>query len=605
MSVKNNQEDNGERPLSSHIQAAEGADANGPALSANNAANGTASTGDRDGNGAEAAPRKNAVSAAVSEAINRKRPGLVQSAQVSEDPPALISMARYLAWIFLLLIVGLSIFLSLMIGNNARQVLMNKQYEFAALLSDNLSHQIYRRFTLPTVVGFGRIALRQPAQYERLDQLVRQVIHGMNVQDLRIYDHSDIISYTINTDNLGRGDLASPEVKEAITASEPIFRLDSASSMLSAFFQINVEPGTFILRTTAPLRIENRLSSSDEEGPVMGVLEFRQDITGDMISLLQFQRSIIAIILVSSLLIFMIMVLFLRRAEKALAARVAEKERLLQQLHQSEKLAGMGRVIAGIAHEIRNPLGIICSSSQLLLRRTKDTDKSSAGILQAIYDESHRLSQTVTDFLDYAKPKEPRRDQVDLLGVLQQALIFMGPELEKNAIRLESNAKPAGIGDGIEDESAPAASGDSSPSGQAQPMHYMVSGDKDLLYRAVYNVLINAVQAISDRNMPQIQVSLDKISHPDFPGKAVEVLVADNGSGFASEDLDRFLDPFYTTKPLGSGLGLPIVSSIITSHGGILEIMNRNAEPGQEDKNGGQNNERQTGAVVRILLPAI
>ncbi|MDR1125975.1 MAG: hypothetical protein LBM64_07970, partial [Deltaproteobacteria bacterium] len=408
------------------------------------------------------------------------------------------SMSRYLAWVFLVLIVGLSVFLCLMIGNNARQVLLTKQYEFAALLSDNLNHQIYRRFTLPTLVGFGRIALRQPAQYERLDQLVRQAIHGMNVQDLRIYDYNNVVTYTINIEDLGRPDLDTPEIKIAMDSQDPIFSLDSTTSMFEAFFTLNLEPGSFILRTTAALRIENRLNSSMEDGPVMGVLAFTQDITADMIAVIQFQRTLIAVVLTSCLLIFLIMVFFLTRAEKALEARVSEKERLLQLLHQHEKLAGMGRVIAGIAHEIRNPLGIICSSAQFLLGRTKETDQTSAGILQAIYDESRRLSQTVTDFLDYARPKALRQDPVDILAVLEQVLTFLGPELSANKVDLAKTYM-------TED-------------GGATPGAFMLTGDKDLLYRAFYNVLINAVQAVSGRSARRVSLEVRPATEDDIAG---------------------------------------------------------------------------------------
>jgi signal transduction histidine kinase len=490
------------------------------------------------------------------------------------------NLARYLGWIFLALIVGFSIFLCLMIGKNARQVILDKQFKFATLLANNLNHQIYRRFTLPTVVGFGRIALRQPAQYERLDQLVRQVIQGMNVLDLRIFAPDNVISYTINIDNLGRDDLASPEVIRAVASETPIFKLDSKISTLSAFFSLQLPPGSFVLRTYSLLTIDDNLNTAFDEAdlPVMGVLEFMQDITADIISVLDLQRSIIAIILVSSLLIFVIMILFLNKAESALAARVQEKERLQQQLHQNEKLAGMGRVISGIAHEIRNPLGIICSSAQLLLRRTKDHDASSAGILQAIYDESRRLSQTVTDFLDYARPKKPRQEPVNIFALLDQALKFLEPELSTQQIIIEKKHI-------LQDEKQ----NTTQDTGAC-----FVKGDNDLLYRAFYNVLVNAIQAVAENSTRKIIILTREIPLHNHPSGAIEVNISDNGPGFESGDLARFLDPFFTTKPLGTGLGLPIVNSIVTSHGGTLEIKNL---PALNDS------EPMSGALVRIVLP--
>lgn len=478
---------------------------------------------------------------------------------------ALLGWVRYLAWVFLALVLGFSIFLSVVVSNNAGDVLMNKQYEYASLLSDNLNHQIYRRFALPTFVGFGRIALRNPAQYERLDLLIQQVVHGMNVESLRIYDHENRVSYSLDKEELGRDDMGSPEVAAAMGgSSDPIFRLDSRYSMLRAFFSPDMEKGSFVLRTTAPLRIETRLSSSEEEGPIMGVLEFRQDITADVATMMHLQRGVIGIILASSLLIFCILIFFLRRADKALAARMQEKEALLEKLHQHEKLAGMGRVIAGIAHEIRNPLGIICSSAQFLIQRTKETDKTGAGILQAIFDESRRLSQTVTDFLDYARPRTPRHDSVLPANVLNQALVFLQPELRLKEVEVILDFPP-----------------------ESEVLQVM--GDKDLLYRAFYNILGNAVQAVADEKGPRrIHVRIAALPHRHGEDGEAEIVFTDSGPGFEG-DLRRFLDPFFTTKPNGSGLGLPIVNSIITSHRGRLELGNRD--------------DGQPGARIRVILP--
>lgn len=478
-------------------------------------------------------------------------------------------IARYLAWVFLAMVLALAVFLSFMIGQNARDVVLEKQYAFASLLADNLNHQIYRRFTLPTLVGFGRIALRQPVQYERLNQLIEQVIHGMNVRELNIYDTDGTVSYSTNVENLGRGDLASPSVQRAAVLNDSIFDLDMKRTFWEFFFAPKLDKDSVILRTTHPLRVEGSLASSDD-GPLMGVLEFSQDISKDMQSVMRFQWSIIGITLVSSLLIFSLLIFFLRRAERALAARVAEKERLQERLYQHEKLAGMGRVIAGIAHEIRNPLGIICSSAELLLRRGKNMDAGSRGILQATYDEAQRLSKTVTDFLDYARPQTPRQDEADIFNVLEQAVTFMKPELDKHNISLA-------FGPGL-------------------PAAPRVRGDKDLLYRAVYNVLGNAVQAVAAKypagGLGRICVALEPPRPEDMSGGEVAVVVRDNGGGFDLPDLRTYLDPFFTTKPGGSGLGLAIVNTIVGSHRGRLELSNEGEGEGR-------------GAVVRIILPII
>lgn len=501
-----------------------------------------------------------------SEELNSSNKSEGRVAKTDLDYLPLGGLAKYLAWISMVLIVALSLFLSVIIGQNTKDMVIDKQTAFAALLADNLNHQIYRRFTLPTLVGFGRIALRLPYQYERLDMLVQQIVHGLNVHSLRIYDHGQIVSYAVNRDELGREDLASPEVLQAAEKDSPIFNLDSKTSFLTAFFLPSLEENHFVLRTTYPLRVESTVPQDLEEedaAPLMGVLEFRQDITNDMRELLHFQRSLAALVVVSLLLIFTVMIYFLNRAEKALAARVAERGRLVNELHQHERLASMGRVVAGIAHEIRNPLGIICSSAEFLARRTKDSDAVTSGMLQAILDEGRRLSQTVTDFLDYARPRELKRDLVNIPDIIDQSFTFLKNEVDSKGISVE--------------------------------VHYpekreevVVEGDKDLLHRAFYNLIGNAVQAMEFADKKILAVRIERIEAQNS-NSLLEIAIIDSGPGFGDKDPACCLDPFYTTKPHGSGLGLPIVNSIIKSHDGSIELANKENSEGP-------------GAVVRVFL---
>lgn len=461
--------------------------------------------------------------------------------------------ARFLSWVSLVLILATSIVMSVVITDSARNTMFRKQQEFASLLAENLNHQIYRRFTLPTLVGFGRIALRQPVQYERLDQLVQSVVHGLQVSRVRIYDHGKVVSYSTDRADLGRTDLAGPEVAVALRDEDPSYTVDASISFWQALFTPRLEPGSFILRTTYPLRVENRLGriDDDDDGPIMGVLEMTQDITNDTRSIIAFQWLIIGTASLSSLVLFGMLLVFIRRAERVMAERMQEKQRLEHELHQHEKLAGMGRVVASIAHEIRNPLGIIRSSAELLLKRPSSSDPVTARILQAIYDEAKRLSQTVNDFLDYARPRQPRQDPVETDAVLDRVLGFLEGELTRREVTVAREAEP-----GI-----------------------TVSGDGDLLYRAFYNIMVNALQAMDGPG------SITVTSRRD--GDAVELAFRDSGPGFDPANRERLLDPFFTTKDDGTGLGLPIVNSIVTSHGGSLRI----------------DNAPEGGAVVYVRLP--
>jgi len=465
-------------------------------------------------------------------------------------------VVRSLAWAALTLTIILSIVLATYLGNTASNTLLKKNHDFASLLADNLNNQIYRRFTLPTLSIFGRIALRNPEQYRALDQIVHSIIQGLHVSNVRIFSHDHEVAYSTNQSEMGSKEYATQSVDAALSANNTIFTLLSEIPYWQAFFNFNLEKNTFRLRTTFPLRIENKMLPAIPDGTVMGVMEFTQDLTRDFERAIRFQQMVLGATLLGSGMLMAVLLLMARRAERALAVRMAEEQRLILELHQNEKLASTGRVVASIAHEIRNPLGIISSSAELLLKKSGDSAPGTKRILQAIYDEARRLSRTVSDFLDYAKPRQPKKEPVDVSAVIIQALSFLSPDMNDRDIGVVR----AGILD--------------------KPLN--VTGDKDLLYRAFYNILGNAIQAMGASGTLTIEAS--RTLNRDAE---VELIFQDSGPGFPEAEIDRLLDPFYTTKDDGTGLGLPIVNNIIHSHGGRLEL--RNAPHG--------------GAEVHIFLP--
>ena len=467
-------------------------------------------------------------------------------------------VVRSLAWIAMTLTVALSVIVALYLGNMAGKTLLGKSHSFALLLADNLNNQIYRRFTLPTVAIFGRVDLSNPEQYRALDGVIQSIIQGLYVEDVRIFSHNKVIRYSTNIWERDAAHLASASVEKAFTAEGPIFDILENMPSWRAFFALSLPADSFRLRTTYPLRLENRIRSSSPEGPIMGVLEFTQDITRDIHSAIRFQQLVLGVMLLSSGMLMLLLMFLVRRAELALAVRMAEAQRLQEELHQHEKLAGMGRVVSGIAHEIRNPLGIISSSAELLLRRAGTENPDTVRVLQAIYDEARRLSRTVSDFLDYARPRQPKQDPVEIGQVIDQALAFLGPDLAERDIGVVR----AGILDA--------------------PLY--VPGDRDLLYRAFYNIMGNAAQEMGASGTLTIT-----LGRSDAPEPSVVLVFHDSGGGFPQDIIAQLLDPFFTTKDDGTGLGLPIVNNIITSHNGTLVL--GNAPDG--------------GAEVRVSLPAV
>lgn len=449
-------------------------------------------------------------------------------------------LVKFLSWSSLVFILGTSLFLAIFIANQARDTLLEKQKRFALLLAENVNHQIFQRFTLPTLLRFRRIELQNPEQYAQLERVVGSTIHGLHVLGLRIYDSDEVVSYSTDTSLVGREDLSDELVRKSLEGGPTNFEIKSDVSALWSMFYPDLEAKSVILRTVYTLRAERSIIPGGPSGQIMGVLEFTQDITEDYDTVVNFQWLITISQFLSSLLLFFILVVFIRRAAKIVAERAQEQGRLERELHQSERLASMGRVVAGIAHEIRNPLGIIKSSAQLLLKKagTGEQDNGAARILQAMYDEIGRLSQTVNDFLDYARPKQPRLQPVNLAQVLDQAMVFLEREFTAKGVVVL----------------------------REYPAELPVQGDKDLLYRAVFNILMNAVQAMDGAGTITIQGRLEN---------GVPILsFTDSGPGFAPETLEKAADPFFTTKDHGTGLGLAIVSTILDSHGADLAFSN-------------------------------
>jgi signal transduction histidine kinase len=232
-----------------------------------------------------------------------------------------------------------------------------------------------------------------------------------------------------------------------------------------------------------------------------------------------------------------------KQAEVIMERRQAEQRALEAQLHQAERLAALGEMTAGVAHEIRNPLGIISSTAELLHQRLSRYEPGNR-LAQIIVEEATRLNNKVTEFLDFARPRIPNLQPVDLEKVLERSLEFLEPEIQRLNIRVAR--------------------------------HYQMNGrpqvaDPELLHQAFLNLLINALQA-----MPQggeLRVSLT----PGADGGS-HIRVEDTGEGIEPERLKKIFNPFFTTKEKGSGLGLPIVKSIVDSHQGEIRV---ESEPGR------------------------
>jgi signal transduction histidine kinase len=216
---------------------------------------------------------------------------------------------------------------------------------------------------------------------------------------------------------------------------------------------------------------------------------------------------------------------------------VSEIKSLTEQLIRADRLAAMGELTAGVAHEVRNPLGVIRASVQLL----EDAGCDPARISEAadvIKQEIDRLDRVIKALLDFGRPSAPTFVQTDVAEVLGDVVLFTQRFARQAEVRLSSEIE----------ESLP-----------------WVSADPDQLKQVFLNLVTNAVQVMEAAGG---EITLSARTEGDY----VVVRVADTGPGIPASDLGKVFDPFFSTRSDGTGLGLTIVHRIIDEHDGHIDV---------------------------------
>ena len=253
-----------------------------------------------------------------------------------------------------------------------------------------------------------------------------------------------------------------------------------------------------------------------------------------------------------------------RQAERyrRLAEELAETNRRLEQAQEearrSERLAALGQLTAGLAHEIRNPLAVIKGSSETLTRRLQSADPLTTEVAGYITSEVNRLNTVVTRFLNFARPLK-----------LEKRPTLIPPLLDR-ALKVASERWPEAKVDVTRR--------------YAEDLTEMLV-DPDLCEQAFVNLVLNAYEAMNETG-GKLTVSLAAANSDGRRG--VEVDIQDSGPGVPPELREQIFNPFFTTKKEGVGLGLSLVSKIVDDHRGWIRI---SSEPGK-------------GACFRVFLPA-
>lgn len=203
-----------------------------------------------------------------------------------------------------------------------------------------------------------------------------------------------------------------------------------------------------------------------------------------------------------------------------------------EQLKRADRLAAIGRLSAGLAHEIRNPLAAISGSAQLL-KENRQLNEEDQGLLSVMVKEADRLNVLLTDFLAFARPQKPHQADLDMSAMLKEMIQMLRCDERFRRIEIDLNV----------------------------PKTFWVSVDRHQMWQALWNLAINAADAMEGQG--QLQFKLTQ-GHP------WTLAVEDSGPGIAAADRERIFEPFFTTKDQGTGLGLSTVFTIVEAHGGTI-----------------------------------
>lgn len=225
---------------------------------------------------------------------------------------------------------------------------------------------------------------------------------------------------------------------------------------------------------------------------------------------------------------------------------VAELKKLQQHLYRSERLAALGQLTAGIAHEIKNPLNIISAAAEALQRRLKkhnDAETYEMELIANILDASNRMNKQLQDFLQLSKGNSGKLKPIDIVPVINELLYAMRNNFKARNITLQT---------------------------EYDVQQAYIKGDKNRLTQAFLNIIINSMQAMKKGGT--LTVALNEKNNYWY------VYITDTGKGISKTHLQRIFNPFFSTKQTGTGLGLAIVHEIINQHNGHILV---ESEPGK------------------------
>jgi len=444
--------------------------------------------------------------------------------------------------------------------------LLNAQKEKTALLSDRIAHAI--------------MILMLQNRWQDLQGMMENLIKdSKELKEIRIFEpEAGIVVASSHTDDIGKK-IYEDDYKRFKDGEEGGFLIEKNNILYSSkLTQIENLPAC------------HRCHLADKK--ILGVMDIEISLDSVYETISQFKKehftdSLVGFVLILFVFLFIIGILIdrpinkmigtIRRIEKGdLSARmsIAQNDELglmaksfnnmleslertkkeleayhASQIEQAAKLASLGEVASGIAHEIKNPLTGISCAIQVLQSELSESDGNKA-LIAEVLNQIRRLDRTVKDLLVFAKPKPPRLIPSKIYDVLEKSIFLIQAEAQKQNVVIERE---------IEKEI------------------YNIMMDPDQMQQVFMNLMINSLQAMPEGGKLTVSASVkdykevkDYISVVPQTDKVLESKIKDTGEGISPGDMENIFKPFYTRKSKGTGLGLSISRKIIKGHGGDI-----------------------------------